>query len=135
MSAAAKAKLSSALKGKHHKGHRESAATRAKIAAKLRADAMRRGKKHAVKAKARAKAKAKARLAKAHRKRAHVNRHRGTTFGAHRKRLNKRGPHYIHHRRTTGKVVHLSRLHKPHPQRISRHHRLASLSRRRRKGG
>ena len=39
MSAAARAKLSKEMKGKHrhHKGHKESAATRAKIAAKLRA--------------------------------------------------------------------------------------------------
>jgi hypothetical protein len=124
MSAAARAKLSAALKGKHHKGHAESASTRAKIAAKLRLDAARRSKTRASKAIA----KARARVAKAQAKKTEVIRHRGTT--ARRGRL-----HGVHRRRTPGGVVRVSRLREPRPQLISRHHRLSSLNRRRRKFG
>ena len=127
MSAAARAKISAALRGKRHKGHRESSATRAKISAKLRADALRRRKARLSRAMERAKARKAKRL--------RVSHHHGTTFGPHRRRLHKRPPHYIRHRRTTGKHVRLARLHRPHPQRISRHHRLSSLNRRRRKFG
>ena len=129
MSAATRDKISQALRGRRHKhrGHPESAATRAKISAKLKADALRRRSARL----ARAAEKAKTRRAK----KRHVSRHRGTTFGPHRRRLHKRPPHYIRHHRTTGHHVRLSHLHRPHPQRISRHHRLSSLNRRRRKYG
>ena len=125
MSAAAREKLSRAMRGRHHKhkGHKESAATRAKIAAKLRADALRRRKTRTTKD------------ALKRRHKVRVSHHHGTTFGPHRRHLHKRPPHYIRHRRTTGHHVRLSHLHRPHPQRISRHHRLASLNRRRRKYG
>jgi hypothetical protein len=130
MSAATREKISRALKGKHHKkrrhhhkGHKESAATRAKIAAKLRADAARRRKARTAKD------------ALKRRRKVHVSHHRGTTFGPHRRHLHKRPPHYIRHRRTTGRHVRLARMHRPHPQQISRRHRLKSLDRRRRKFG
>lgn len=125
LSAAARAKISAALRGKHHKGHKESAATRAKISAALR-------RRDAAKAKARSAARA-ARKATSARKRPRTASrfHLGTQYGPTARQRRSQPVKYTPRRNPFSRArVRAVRL-----QDIAQHRRLSSLNRRRRRFG